>query len=134
MTGGQRRRLLRGVNGACDALNWMQGEGSRSVAHPHSLVPPRTRLNVFVLTCSSVSSWRLCVWVDADSAVVEHEALAKLVKDAQAPGVSSNVGYHEYPGVSLPHSVGDAPPLIETLCLRRQDFSRGVSVTDAVAA
>ena len=26
MTGGQRRRLFRDVNGACDALNWTHGE------------------------------------------------------------------------------------------------------------
>ena len=33
-------------------------------------------------------------WVDADSAVDEHEALAKLLKGptGYAPGVSSNVG------------------------------------------
>ena len=35
-------------------------EDSRPAARP-LLRPPRTRINVFVRTCSSVSSWRLCV-------------------------------------------------------------------------
>ena len=56
-------------------------------------------------------------WVDADSAVDEHEALAKLLKGrtGYAPGVSSNVGSYEYLRVSLHDSVVDAPPLIDIL-------------------
>ena len=56
-------------------------------------------------------------WVDADSAVDEHEALAKLLKGRTgcALGVSSNVGSYEHSRVSLPDSVVDAPPLIEML-------------------
>ena len=37
-TGGQRRRLLRDVNGACRALNWMHGEENRPTALHPSLV------------------------------------------------------------------------------------------------
>ena len=42
-----------------------------------------------------------------NSAVDEHEALAKLPKErtGHAPGVSSNVGSYEYSRVSLPDSV-----------------------------
>ena len=42
-------------------------------------------------------------WVDADSAVEEHEALAKLLKGRKgyAPGVSSNVGSYGFSRVSL---------------------------------
>ena len=49
-------------------------------------------------------------WVDADSAVDEHEASAKLLKGRRghAPGVSSNVGSYEYSLVSLPDWVVDA--------------------------
>ena len=56
-------------------------------------------------------------WVDADNAVDEHEALAKLLKGrtGHAPDVSSNVGSSEYPRVRLPGSVVDAPPLVEML-------------------
>ena len=55
--------------------------------------------------------------MDADSAVGEHEALAKLLKGSTgcAPGVSSNVGSYEYSRVSLPDSVVDGPPLVEML-------------------
>ena len=38
LTGGQRRRLLRDVHGACNAFNWTHGEDSRTVARPPSLV------------------------------------------------------------------------------------------------
>ena len=111
LTGGQRRGLLRDVNGACNALKWMHGEDSRSAARPPPLVATETRINVFVLTCSSMR------WVDADSAVDEHEALGKLLKGrtGYAPCVSSNVGSYECSRVSLPDSVADAPPLIEML-------------------
>ena len=61
LTGGQRPRLSRDVNGACNVLNWMHGEDSRLRLALSLLRPARTRINVFVRTCSSVSSWRLCV-------------------------------------------------------------------------
>ena len=56
-------------------------------------------------------------WVVADSAVDEHEALAKLLKGCtgSALGVSSNVGSFEYSPGSLPDSLVDVPPLIEML-------------------
>ena len=38
LTCGQRRRLLRDVNEACRAVNWMHGEDSRPTALPPSLV------------------------------------------------------------------------------------------------
>ena len=38
LSGGQRRRLLRDVNGAFGALNWMHGEDSRPTTRPPSLV------------------------------------------------------------------------------------------------
>ena len=65
-------------------------------------------------------------WVDADSAVGEHEALAKLLKGrtGYANGVSSNIGSCEYSRASLPDSVVDAPPPIETL-LAEASFSHG---------
>ena len=69
-------------------------------------------------------------WVEADSAIDEHEALGKLLKGrtGHAPGVSSNVGSYEYLRVSLPVSDVDAP----MCCLRREKKrTRGVPVTDA---
>ena len=93
--------------------------------------PVKTRINVFVLTCSSVSSW-----VDADSAVDKREALAKLLKGrtGHAPGVSSNVGSYEYSRFSLPDSVVDASPRIDILPAEAKNISPGASVTDAATA
>ena len=68
-------------------------------------------------------------WVDADSAVDEHEALAKLLKGrtGYSLGVSFIVASHEYSRVSLPDSVLDAPPLIEMLPAEAKNFSRSFS-------
>ena len=66
-------------------------------------------------------------WVDADMAVDEQEALAKLLKGrtGYAPGVSSNVGSYEYSRVSLLGSVVDAPPLIKVLPAAAKFFLEG---------
>ena len=115
---GKRRRFPRDVNGACRAVNWMLGEENRpgGSALPH-LWTSRTRTNVFVWTCSQRVILAALRWVDADSAVDENGALAKLQqgRTGYAPGVSSNVGSFEYSRVSLPDSVVEAPPLIEML-------------------
>ena len=63
-------------------------------------------------------------WVNADSAVNEHGAFAKLLKGrtGYASGVSSNVGSCEYSRVSLPDSVVDEPPLTEMLLAEARIF------------
>ena len=92
LTGGRRRRLSRDVNEVCRALNWMHGEEKRPTAFPPSLVASKHKnqcLRVDV-QCLILAALR---WVDADSAVDEHEALAKLLKE-RTGGVSTNsTGY-----------------------------------------
>ena len=115
LTSGQRRRFLRGVNEACRALNSMHGEETRPPAT--SLMESEDknqRLRADVQQRVIIAALR---WVDADSAVDEHEALAKLLKGrtGYASGVLSNVGSYEYFRVNLPDSVVDAPPLIDIL-------------------
>ena len=129
LTGGQRRRMLRDVNGVCNTLNWMHGEGSRPTARPPSLVATEDknqRLHADVQQRVVLTGMR---WVDADSAIDEHEALAKLLKrrTVYAPGVSSNVSSYVYSRVSLADSVVDAPPLVEMLPAATRFFSRSSS-------
>ena len=76
-TGGQRRRLLRDVNGTCRACNWMHCEENRPAARPRSLVASEDNnpfIRVDVQRRAILAALR---WVDADSAVDENEALAK---------------------------------------------------------
>ena len=107
LTGGQRRRLLRDVNEACRALNWMHGEESRPTALPPSLVASEDRNNVFVPDVQQRVILAALRWLDADSAVDEHEALAKLLmgRTSRALGVSFNVGSYEHSRISLPDSL-----------------------------
>ena len=116
LTGGRRRRLSRDVNEACRALDGMHGEENRPTALPPSLVASEDKNQCLRADVQRVILAALR-WVDADSAVDEHEALAKLLKERTeyAPGVSSNVGSYEYSRFSLPESVVDAPPLIDVL-------------------
>ena len=124
LTGGQRRRLLRDVHGACNALNWMHGEVTRPPALPPSLVASEDKNQCLRADVQQRVILAALRWVDADSAVDEHEALAKLLKGrtGYAPGVSSNVGSCEYSRVSLPDSVVDAPPLIDMLLAEARIF------------
>ena len=93
LTGVQRRRLLRDVNGACNACNWMRGEGSRPAARPPFLVASEEKNQCLRADVQQRVILAAMRWVDADSAVDEHEASAKLLKGRRgyAPGVSSNV-------------------------------------------
>ena len=93
-----------GVNGACDALNWMHCEESRPASEDKN-----QHLRADVEQRVILAAMR---WVDAESAVDEHEALASTF---YALGVSSNVGSYEYSRVSFLDSVVDAPPLIVML-------------------
>ena len=93
LTGGQRRRLLRDVNGACNALNWMHGEDSRSAARLPSLVATEDKNQCLRADVQQRVILAAVRWVDADNAVDEHEALAKLLKGrtGDAPGVSASL-------------------------------------------
>ena len=71
LTCGHRRRLSRDDNGACFALNWMHGEDSRSAARPPSPVATEDRADVQERVILAAMRW-----VDAASAVDEHEVLA----------------------------------------------------------
>ena len=117
LDGGRRRRLLRDVNGACNALTCMDRENSRRAARPPTLVATEDKNQCLRADVQQRVILAAMRWVDADSAVDEHEASAKLLKGrtGYAPGVSSNVGSYEYWRVSLPDSVVDAPPLVEML-------------------
>ena len=71
VTGRQRRRLLRDVNSACDALNLMHGEGHRPMTPRLLLWPARTRFNVFARTCSKASSRQPCFAVTCTSCATD---------------------------------------------------------------
>ena len=80
LTDAQGRRRLRDVNGACGALNCMRGAENRPTALPLSLVANEDKnqyLRVDVQQRVILAALR---WVGADSAVDEHEALAKLLE------------------------------------------------------
>ena len=109
---------------SCRALNWMHGEETRPPALPSSVVASEDknqRLRADVQQRVITAALR---WVDADSAVDGHQALAKLQKGSTsyASGVSSNVGSYESSRVSLPDSVVDAPPLIDILPAKAHIF------------
>ena len=118
------RGLLRDVNGACNASNWMHGEDSRPAARP----PGQDKYQCLRADVQQRVFLAAVRWVDADNAVDEHEALAKLLKErtGYVPGVS-NAGSCEYSRVSLPDSVVDAPPLIEILPAEARFFLRSFS-------
>ena len=86
---------------------------------PH-LWPARTRINVFVQTCSNVSSWRLRVGLML-TAVDEHEALAKLLRGRAGgkPGCHNDPRLLRRP-VRHPMKIGVQCPRSSTrLCARR---------------
>ena len=74
LTLGQRRRLLR-------ALNWMHGEENRPTALPPSLVASEGQESMSSCRRAAVCHPSSAMsWVEADSAIDEHEALAKLLQ------------------------------------------------------
>ena len=102
----------------------MRGEDSRPAPRPLPLVASEgknQRLRADVQQRIILAAMR---WVDADTAVDEHETLAKLLKGrtGYAPGVSSDVGTYEYSRVSLPDAVVDA--LTDMLPSEANHFSR----------
>ena len=69
LTGGQRRRLLRDVNGACDTLNWMHGKDGRPRGSSSTLVATEDKNQCL---CADVQQRVLLAampWVDAGIAV-----------------------------------------------------------------
>ena len=124
LTGGQRRRLLREVNGACCASNWMHGEENGPATRPPSVVVREDKNQCLRGDVRQRVILTALRWIDADSAVDENETFAKLLKGrtGYAPDVSSNIGSNENSRVSLPDSVVDAPPLIEMLPAEAQFF------------
>ena len=111
----------------------MRGEGSRPAARLPFLVASEEKNQCLRADVQQRVILAAMRWVDADSAVDEHEASAKLLmgRRGYAPGVSSNVVSSEYSRV--PDSVVDAAIDRDADC-GGNAFSRGVSVTDAVAA
>ena len=107
----------------------MHGEDCRPAAGPPSLVASEDKnqsLRADVQQRVILAAMR---WDDADSAVDEHEAVAKLLlngRTGRAPGVSSIVTSFEYSRVSLPDSVVGAPPLIEMLPAEARFFFLGL--------
>ena len=77
LTRGQRRRLLRDVNQACRALNWMHDEEIRPPALPPSLVASEDKNQCLRADVQQRIIPAGLRWVDADSAVDGREALAK---------------------------------------------------------
>ena len=75
LIGGHRRRLLRDVNEACRALNWMDGEETRPLALPPSLVAGEDKKQCLRAGVQQRVILAALRWVDADSAVDGHEAL-----------------------------------------------------------
>ena len=129
---GQRRRLLRDVNGASRALNLMHGEESRPEARPPFLVASEDE-NRYLLhedVQQRIILAALC-WVDADSAVDENVGLAKLHRPCARCLVQrrlQRVLAGKLSRFSCACTVGDRDAACEGKAL-----SREVSVTDAVA-
>ena len=107
----------------------MHGEDSRPAARPPSLVATEDQNQCLRADVQQRVILAAMHWVDADSTVDEHEALAKLLRGrtGHALSVSSSFGSHEYSRVSLPDSVGDARTLIDMLPARQKKFSRSSS-------
>ena len=79
LTGGRRRRLLRDIEAAVDALNWMHGSAYRPAPRELSAATERKmwgfRSEVRQRIAEAASRWS-----DVDSAVSERGAVARLLK------------------------------------------------------
>ncbi|CAK0910262.1 unnamed protein product, partial [Prorocentrum cordatum] len=116
VTGGRRRRLLRDIEAAIDALNWMHGSAYRPIPHRISSATERKILGLQADVRQRVVE-AAARWCDVDSAVSERGALARLLKgrSGYTPSPSCSVGSYEYSKVSLPGDLHNAPSLISML-------------------
>ncbi|CAK0841912.1 unnamed protein product, partial [Prorocentrum cordatum] len=116
VTGGRRRLLLRDIEAAIDALNWMHGSAYRPIPHRISSATERKILGLQADVRQRVVE-AAARWSDVDSAVSGRGALARLLKgrSGYTPSLSCSVGSYEYSKVSLPGDLYNAPSLISML-------------------
>ncbi|CAK0895503.1 unnamed protein product, partial [Prorocentrum cordatum] len=102
VAGGRRRRLLRDIEAAIDALNWMRGSAYRPTPHRISSATERKILGLQADVRQRVVE-AAARWSDVDSAVSERGALARLLKGRSGVGINSMhegvPGCHADPGL-----------------------------------
>ncbi|CAK0830267.1 unnamed protein product, partial [Prorocentrum cordatum] len=114
--GGGRRRLLRDINAAIEALSWMRGGDHRPAPRQMSASTEKKILGLQADVRQRVVE-AASRWCDVDSAVSERWALARLLKgrSGYAPAPSCSVGSCEYSKVSMPSDLHGFPSLISML-------------------
>ncbi|CAK0828217.1 unnamed protein product [Prorocentrum cordatum] len=110
LTGERRRRLLRDIEAAIDALNWMRGSACRPIPRRISAATERSNL-VLQVDVRQRAVQAAARWSDVNSAGSERGFLARHLqgRSGHAPSPPCSVGSYEYSKASLPGDLRDAP-------------------------